>query len=285
MKRKNENLKTNLVGVVPLSGRTDQLGTVLPDYCFSLNTDYTAIERSIMECAYAGCSTIWVVCNDRFIPAVKEMIGDYVIDPQSHESHNFVRYPKEHLRYIPVFYTPVHPKDRDKRDSLGWSALYGALVSYTVSHKVSSWITPKKYFISFPFGVYDPAEAKRNRKSINSLTENFYFSHNGRSVREGEYLAFTLFPEEWKIIRKSLREMCTGGDRSLPFSERWSSKNYSLDKIYNNDIIVVDKKVDIEKYHNLDSWESIKEYFAAGLLQKQQKIICGLKHERRYYER
>ena len=24
----------------------------------------TAIERSVMECAWAGCETIWIICND-----------------------------------------------------------------------------------------------------------------------------------------------------------------------------------------------------------------------------
>ncbi len=285
MKRKNENLKTNLAGVIPVSGYEDKLGTVLPDSCFSLNKDYTAIERSVIECAYAGCNTIWIVCNDTFAPIIKKIIGDYIIDPASYESQNFVKYQKQQIKYIPVFYTPVHPKDRDKRDSLGWSALYGALVSYSISHKISGWIAPKKYFISFPFGIYNPLLAKENRKSINSLTENFYFSFEDQTVREGRYLGFTLFPEEWKIIKTSLKNSCSGGSRNLPLAERWSSKDFTLDKIYNNDIIVVDKKSEVEIYHDLETWESIKNYFATPLLQKQHKIVCGLKHERKYYER
>jgi len=281
MEKKNKNLKNNLAGIIPISGREDKLGLVLPDCCQPLGYDYMAIERSVLECAYAGCNTIWIVCNDNTAPIIKKKIGDYIIDPSCYESRHYVRFLKENLKYIPVFYTPVHPKDRDKRDSLGWSAMYGALVSYSVSHKISSWVAPKKYFISFPYGIYDPYLARKHKKEINSQKENFYFSYNNFTVRDNKYLGFTLFPEEWKKNRDFTRNQCTGADKSIPFRERWSSKNFTLDKIFNNDIILIDKKVEVESYYSLDSWDSLREYYSGAPLKKDEKsqIIGGFKHK------
>ena len=173
---KEENTKTNLVGVIPLSGREDVLGLPWPDYCAPIGESYLAIERSVIECAYAGCTSIWIVCNDTVAPVIKKIIGDYIINPDSYRSLGHVKYSKDHLEYISVFYVPIHPKDRDRRDSLGWSVLHGCLTAFTTSGRISSWLAPKKYYVSFPCGVYDPVWAKSNRAKITSNSTNFFFT-------------------------------------------------------------------------------------------------------------
>jgi hypothetical protein len=43
--------------------------------------DYTMIEAAVVECAFAGCDTIWIVCNDDISPLVRYRVGDFIQDP------------------------------------------------------------------------------------------------------------------------------------------------------------------------------------------------------------
>ena len=235
-----------------------------PDYLHPLREGFLAIERSVYECAYAGCDSIWVVCGDDVAPLVKQRLGDYVMSPRYFEEKDFVKNKDYHQKWIPIFYTPMSQKDRDRRDSLGWSALHGALMAFQITDKMSQWIRPTKYFVSFPYGIYHPGLVRDYRSQIRG-NESFFFCHNGNTVRDGLYLAFTFFPEDWPKFKHHVKNQCTGGSREIPASERWSSKNFSLDKIFNVDVISIDKKIEVPEYYSLDSWESLRNYYASDL--------------------
>ena len=66
---------------------------------------------------------------------------------------------------------------------------------------ISKWTVPDKYYVSFPYGVYDAAQLQQHRSDI-SGKKKFYLSHAGKTVRDGEYLSFTFDAEDWKIFRK-----------------------------------------------------------------------------------
>ena len=255
----------NLAGIIPLYGWENNFDFPWPDYMHPLREGFLAVERSVHECALAGCDSIWIVCNDDLSPLVKTRIGDYVMSPRYFEEKNFVKRKDYHEKWIPVYYTPVLQKDRDRRDSLGWSVLHGALTSFIVSDKMSKWVCPTKYFVSFPFGVYDHGIVKFHRDAIRG-PESFFLEHKDKTAREGLYLSFTFFPDDWSQFKWHIKRQCTGGNRSLPLHERWSSKNFSLDKIFNVDTIAVDKKIQIEKYYDLCSWDSLKSYYASDLI-------------------
>jgi hypothetical protein len=42
------------------------------------------------------------------------------------------KFSSEQRKEIPIYYIPIHPKDRDRRDSYGWSVLYGAYSAWRV---------------------------------------------------------------------------------------------------------------------------------------------------------
>ena len=138
----------NVAGVIPLSGWNNSFDFPWPDYLQPLREGFLAIERSVYECAYAGCDSIWVVCGEDVAPIIKKRLGDYVMSPRYFEEKNFVRNKDYHEKWIPIFYTPLSQKDRDRRDSLGWSALHGALMAFQISDKMSQWVRPTKYFVS-----------------------------------------------------------------------------------------------------------------------------------------
>tara|TARA_B100000927_G_C16457746_1_gene466583 strand:- start:941 stop:1708 length:768 start_codon:yes stop_codon:yes gene_type:complete len=225
---------------------------------------YLSVERSIYECALAGCDSIWVVCNDDFAPLVKKRIGDYVMSPRFFEEKDFVKRKSYHEKWIPIFYTPILQKDRDRRDSLGWSILHGALTAFLTSEKMSRWVRPTKYFVSFPYGLYHISFIRDHRDAIRG-SESFFVSHGGKTVRENKYLAFTFFPEDWPKFKWNIKNQCTGGSKIVPIQERWSSKNFTLDKIFKLDTISMDKKIEVNEYYSLDSWDSLKDYYCSNL--------------------
>ena len=139
----------------------------LHDSCIPIAPDYLAVERAVVECAYAGCETIWIVCHDDMQPLIRHRIGEMIEDPVW-LGRNMDPRPSETRKQIPIYYVPIHPKDRDRRDCLAWSALYGAQAAYWTSIQISRWLTPDKYYVSFTYVAYDPELLREHRIDINS---------------------------------------------------------------------------------------------------------------------
>ena len=250
----------HVAGIIPLSGRDSVLNFPWPDYLTPIDKGYLAVERAVTECALAGCDSIWIVCGDDVSPLLKHRLGDYVLDPIIFENWDFIKRKTDHEKYIPLYYTPISQKDRDRRDSLGWSILHGALTSFVISSKISSWAVPSKYFVSFPYGIYNPFPVIKNRTKIRG-EESFYIEHDGSTVRDNKYLGFTFFPQDWLKFKRQVKKNCTGGNKNIPVHERWSSRNFTLDKIFNLDIIDIQQKLEIDYYFSLDSWQDLKECY------------------------
>jgi len=253
----------HLAGVVPVAGPKLDFQFPWHDCMQPIAKNYLAIERAVVECAYAGCETIWVVCNDDMQPLIKHRMGDYIEDPYYLEKAKFVKYPSEHRRQIPIFYSPIHPKDRDRRDSLGWSALHGALTAFVMSNKISKWLSPSRYYIAFPYGVYPPDIIKRSRKRISS-EKPFFLSYNNLTIKDGEYLGFTMDAKEYISYVNYVKNTCTGGDKSLKISERWSSRHFGLDKIFKNAIVDKLNTLETNWYFRIDCWENYKIYLSSN---------------------
>ena len=253
----------NVAGIIPISGWESSFDLPWPDYLQPIREGYLAAERSVYECAIAGCDSIWVVCNDDVAPLLKSRIGDYVLDPKYFKQKDFVKRKDYHEKWIPIFYTPISMKDRDRRDSLGWSILHGALTSFVISNKMSRWVSPTKYFVSFPYGIYNPDILKNHLDTIRG-SESFYLSYEGQTVKDNKYLAFTFFPEDWPKIKWHVKNACTGGDKKIPVQERWSSKNFTLDKIFDIDVLSLDNVIEVEEYYSLDKWDSLLQYYASS---------------------
>ena len=253
----------NLAGIIPISGRDSKLKLPWPDCMQPLQEDLLSIERSVYECATMNCDTIWIICSDSTAPIIKDRLGDYVVNPNIYDDWNFKKHPNSSKKYIPIFYTPVLRRHINRIDSLGWSVLHGALTAFIVSKKISKWVVPTSYYVSFPYGVYDPLSLKKYRSEIKA-GQKVYATFKEKSVREGLYLPFSFTPDCWLSIRRQLNESNTGGDRNLPIKERWSAKNFTLDKIFKHDNIVVDKKVNLEFYYDLDSWDNLSTFYQSG---------------------
>tara|TARA_Y100000310_G_scaffold88714_1_gene85780 strand:+ start:1585 stop:2472 length:888 start_codon:yes stop_codon:yes gene_type:complete len=268
----------HLSGIVPVAGFESDFNFPWHDCMQPIAPNYLAIEHAVIECAYAGCNTIWIVCNDDMQPLIRHRLGDFVQDPiwinRSHE-----KFPKEHRKQIPIFYIPIHPKDYGKRDCYAWSILYGAVTAWRLSKVISKWIVPRKYYVSFPYGIYCPKVIREHRTTISS-EKNFYLSYNGKTFQDGEYLGFSFGEEEYKqfrdIIRTGTGELVPGTfdfDKTkrqyLPFEERYSARHFTLDKVFKDGIMSTAVGVELSWYYPIDNWENLTTFLGS----EERKII------------
>ena len=190
----------HLAGVISLAGPHPELGATWHPCLAPISANLTLIQKAVQECAYAGCTTIWMVCDDAMIPLVRHIVGDWVADPVwQHRPHS--PSPFTESREIPIFYVPLHPDDIDRRDSMAWGILYGALCADRVARQLSKWVVPSRYFVSFPYSVYNFMELRKERKQLSSRTP-FCISYRGKTFLDGERYSgrFYSLSETFKII-------------------------------------------------------------------------------------
>jgi hypothetical protein len=284
---KQKSSAFHLSGIIPIAGQELDFNFPWHDCLQPVSKGYTALNHAVMECAWAGCETIWIVCHKETQSLVRHQVGEYVQDPVWY-GRTLDPLPSEVRKIIPIYYVPIHPKDRYKRDCLGWSVLYGANVAYWTSKQMSKWVIPDKYYVSFPYGVYDSKCLRKHRKDISSK-RRFYLSQNGKTVRDGEYLGFTFDGDDFIKVRGHLRRQATGirppGNKDLkqrlPIEERWSARHFSLDKIFNCVILEEqDKVVELSWYHDIGSWDRYCDFMASpnrSLLSRPYKKIIDYK--------
>ena len=260
----------HLAGVIPVHGQETDFDFPWHPCLMPIDNGFTLLHRSIVECAYAGCETIWVVCNDDIAPLVKMQVGDYMYDPKYYYRDKSPL-PFDEQKMIPIYYVPIHPNDRRRRDSLGWAALYGAYSSYLVAKRLSEWIIPDRYYISFPYGIYSPYVVSEHRKAISSKS-GFFLRHSGKIVKDNKYLGFTIDAEDFIECRKDVRKNATllykkevserGLPREkLPKEQRYSGRYFGLSQVFNKVREEGAKYVDVSTYNPSVTWDEYKEYF------------------------
>mgnify|MGYP003131566030 FL=1 len=257
----------HLAGIIPIAGQPLDFNMPWHDCMMPIGKNFLSIERSVLECAYAGCETIWIVCNDDMQPLIRYRLGEYANDPVWTHRH-FERDKKAHQKRIPIHYVPIHPKDRNKRDCLGWSVLYGAWTSHKILKGLSSHLAPSRFYVSFPYGVYDYRKLREHRKKISSAT-GFVLSCGGKTIVDGEYLGFTFNYEDYKKLSSEVRDKSTGlyederRDKMLSVDERFSYRHFKLEQIFDTLDIEKSHCENIEEYFRIDSWEGYCSYIAA----------------------
>lgn len=263
----------HLAGIVPIAAPSLGFDMDWHDCMMPIAPNYTLVESAVYECAMAGCETIWIICNDDTSPLIRYRIGDYIEDPVW-ASRKYSSKPREERIKIPIFYVPVHPKDRDKRDCLSWSVLYGALTCLKVSTQISKWLTPDKYYVSFPYSVLPVEEIRAHRKSISSK-DNFYIIYNGKTVQDNYYSSFTFGKEEFIKYRRIIRKEGTGmysteilNDKGiprslLPIEQRWSARFFELEKVFTDLDLKSATLFEPSWYYNVGSWEEYKFFLSS----------------------
>tara|TARA_R100000455_G_C6271111_1_gene127208 strand:+ start:672 stop:1451 length:780 start_codon:yes stop_codon:yes gene_type:complete len=245
--------------------------------------NYTLLDSAVVECAYAGCDTIWIVCNDDTAPLLRHRVGDYIEDPAYYyynTSRNI-----DHRKRIPIFWIPQHPKDRDKRDCLSWSVVYGSLVAFKTSSKISKWTIPDKYYVSFPYGLSNPRHVMKSRR-LYRTKNNFYMTNNNCTVQDNIHTSFTFGKEEFIRYRKNVRKG-TGrfkGDYknmvTLPVEQQWSARFFELKDVFNCLNLENSNLVEAEHFFNIASWQDYQNYMKSDysdIIEKPPKEMFSYK--------
>jgi hypothetical protein len=256
----------HLAGIVPVAGQPLDFNMPWHDCLMPIGQDYLAVERAVLECAYAGCETIWVVCNDDMQPLIRYRLGEYINDPVWTHRH-FEYNKKAHQKRISIHYVPIHPRDRKKRDCLGWSVLHGAWTANKISGGLSTWLKPNRFYVAFPYGVYDHWAPRDYRREI-STNKQFFFSYNNKTIVDGEYLGFTFDLEDYKKLISEVKAKSTGIYRDeerkerLSVDERFSYRFFKLEEIFDTLSINNSAIKELPRYNRIDSWESYCNYIS-----------------------
>jgi len=273
----------HLAGIIPVAGYDSNFGFEWHDCLMPIAPNYTAIERAVMECATAGCETIWIVCNNDMQPLVRHRMGEMVQDPVWY-GRTLSAYPEHHRKQIPIYYVPIHPKDRDRIDCYAWSILFGALTAYWLSKQMSKWVTPDKYYVSFPFGIYPPEIVREHRKLISS-EKNFILSYNGKTIKDGEFIGFSFGSQDFKNCRKVIRQEGTKEWKNsgtempserIPLEKRWSARHFLLDKVFKPVILEDASMINLPWFYPIDNWQNYKTFLRSDESETIKRPYEGL---------
>ena len=260
----------HLAGIIPVAGQMLDFQMQWADCLMPIAPNYTAIERSVMECAYAGCETIWIVANDDVSPLLRHKIGEFVQDPVCFGDKQD-RNSSLTQKRIPIFYVPLAIKDHGKRDCLAWSVVHGSLAAFRIGSNMSKWVAPDKYYVSFPYGAYSPDVVRTYRKNISS-SKPFALSHEGKTVADGLYLGFTFGKEDFLEFRREIRKgtgMYTAENLKdgkyptvkLPREERYSARFFDLAKVFKH--VILEEIKEIPWYYTIDCWDGYCKFLGS----------------------
>ena len=263
----------HLAGIIPLANLQTDFDLPIPDCLMPLDPGFTAIQKAVFECAVAGCQTIWIVANDDLAPVIKKVIGEWAYDPVYYYRRHSM-FPSEERKEIPIYYVPIHPKDRDRRDSYGWSVLHGIYSAWRVSNIISQWVVPDKYFVTFPMSAYNVYSLRKSRAKISDFENNFFLTHEGQTVKNNKPLAFTMFGKDFIQCRRHVNKTTTreylnpGPDekypqKKLPLEERWSARQFDFDTIFGKVNETNAHREEVEWYYDISKWEQYQAFMGS----------------------
>ncbi len=247
------------------------------DALMPVGRGFLAVERSVYECALAGCESIWLVCDKETTPLIRHRLGDWVHDPTiNYYTIGDVWNVNERYKQIPIYYIPVDLKEKAQRKSLAYSILFGYKKINRIVSNFSKWATPSKFYVCFPYGVYSSQAVKPHRLLISSKTSRFFKSPDGKTAKDGEYLSFTFDSNEYPLMRDVFYEEekrlwkpgSTFKDgrfigEKYDTDERFSGRYIEVKTILRDINVVEDNTIAVPWYYNISSWGGYKAYLAS----------------------
>lgn len=274
-------MRLHLAGIIPVANITADHDNSYPEVLAPVDNGFCAIQKSVYECAMAGCSTIWIVANDDMIPLVRKVVGEWVYDPVYY-ARKYSKFYKEQRKEIPIYYAPIHPKDRDRRDSYGWYVIHGIHSAWRTSYKLSQWIVPQKYYISFPMGIFDVEIIRKHRKSIKNKKKNFFLIYKNKTVKDNLPLSFTMTGEDFKLCRRHINQTTSREylppspgqqypSEKLPLNQRWTARFFPLSEIFQPLKInaAAASKLEVEWFYDCSQWEGYTSYLGSDHVLKK----------------
>ena len=259
-------MKRHVAGIIPVAGLRSDFDLPWHPSLMPIAPNYLAVERAAAECAYAGCSTIWIVCDDDVTPLIRHQLGEKIQDPVYNYRH-FEHNKSEFKRPIRIYYVPIAIRDINKRDNLAWSAIFGAKTANNIIKKISKWLTPDKFYIAWPYGWYNPSEVRQHRREI--LEDDFAFQFEGQSVKDNLYLGVTLSMQQIDKLISEVKEVSTGmwkdpetRKERLTVDERFSYRKFDLKKVFELTTLESYTLAPVKEYFSIDCWKNYCNYLS-----------------------
>lgn len=256
IKKKVQGTVDHTVGIVAIEDwQKNDFEFWWPAYSLPLSDNLTLLERSVIECIWAGCESVWVVARDSSMPFVEELLPEYILDP--YDAYNLHQHGKQinKATKIPIFRLRVNLKSHKRREYQSWHILGAAKKISRLHGDRSKWFRPDRFYVSFPQGVYNPNIAKIIRYQVHKelkREENIFLNHNNNSVQNNKYLGFTFNMADFKECREKIWDMGT--------PRNWSELYRNSEKMNIGNIFSEAKKhktQEIDKYFPITDW---KEY-------------------------
>lgn len=252
----------HLSGIVPVVSKPLDFQMDWHDCLMPLAPNFYAIERAVLECAYAGCETIWIIANDDTSPLVRHRLGDYVQDPVWIGRKN--KFPSESRRPIPIFYVPMPTIDDNKEHCISWTILHGAKTAYDIGAGLSKWVAPSRFYVSFCHGIYNPKILRPVRREI-SKDINFAVTYRDKSFATNDYLGFTFNIEQMNkglnIFKETDKSLLWGEE--LENEKEYYEKNLSLDKVFGSVVLSNREQLEAPWFHPIDGWAPYCTFLAS----------------------
>jgi len=239
---------THLAGIIPVAGTPLDFNMPWGDCLMPIHQNYHAIERAVNTASLAGCNTIWIVLYRETQPLIKKKLGEWIYDPETIWKSPNVFFNKIET---PIYYVSINPRDRQRRDSQGWSTLYGSKVASYISMKLSKWLIPKRFLVVSPYGVIDD-DIIRDSRSLLRGTENVAFTSSGKSFLNDEYLPFTFTQKEFEECKKLFAERYTGDETKKKISEIFEP--VKLDTF---------TQVEANWFYNISNWDGYSKFIGS----------------------
>jgi len=260
--------KLNMPAIIPVAGMNTEFGMEWDSSLIPVAPNYTALEATVYECLHAGCTSIWIVANDDVAPLIRHRLGEIATDIDSINRGHFATFGGNKHIEVPIYYVPIHPKHRNKVDNYAWSAIYGCNVAYWIMRKFSKQVTPDRYYISFPMGMMDPKEVQTHRSRLRK-NPPFYFSYEGKTVKDGLPLSFVIDPDEWRrakhVITTNSRVWKAPDEgmptEKLPPEERLLSRAYGLQDVFGEG--PSDNEQEMKSFYDLTTWPGYVKFISS----------------------
>jgi len=143
-----------------------------------------------------------------------------------------------------------------------------------LARTITSWVVPDKYFVSFPYGIV-PRQTIYEQRHLISSPKNYYMEHEGKTVRDGEYLPFTFDKDDFikfrRVIRKGTGVYTNASFNEetrrmtqdiLPLEQRYSARHFSLDKVFGCATLEGNNVGQTPWYCRIDTWNNYLKYMA-----------------------
>ena len=273
----------HLAGIVPVDGQPLDFNLPWHDCLMPIAKNLLAVERAVLECATAGCETIWIVCPPKMQPLIKHRIGEMVEDPVW-IGRKFDVYPSESRKAIPIFYVETHPRDQKRKESIVWSIIYGGKVAKKICSQLSKWIMPDKFYVAFPYGVFPSQKVRDWRQNISKPGNFILTTPAGKSVMDNEFIGFAFDADEISRFSMMFYKKATGKfdpsapfvngypEVTLPLEDRYSGRFFDLDDIFSNlDLSRETMFIEMEWFYDISSWDSYCKYLGSEESKKMKR--------------